>query len=1243
VADTFAVAELSCGTTHCFARTAGGHIYAWGSNSCGELGFADDSQVYFWVPKELVLPGKSIKQVACGSEFTLAVTTGGELWSWGKGFEGQLGLGHCRDEAHPCRVGLEHAVGSAHVVSCATGEQHSAAIAETMEGRMLFTWGMADSGVLGLGSFITCGPCNMPQKVDFDISGTKQVYPQLVHCGPNSTGVLCSSGKAEENALWTFGNGWYGRLGHGDTNSQFHPQRISKLPKALRDFSLGTDHAAAVSMDQEVYVWGKASLLGEVQHVLQPKKFSIERSSSFKSVVCGESETFVIDTQGRLFAWGTNNCGQLGIGQHAGSFVQTPRHVKPIHEAVASLISGGTFTLACLENGDVLAWGSQSCGRLGLVEVKEERICWDPSLVVATWSTAAAVSAKKSRKAVVKQPVAPLRSDATNAINATTFTEATTTGEEPKGNSGKEKTMNVVSFVMLQTVLKQESQDQRSAELKRYADQLEQTAQQLVKDIQMLQKDEAQLQKLEAQLSDSLKMNLRWFKGLIVPDASCTLVDARMPHHLATYARMCWILQHQPTYLTQLSQYIHGNEAEIFLDTIDALFGDVKSERQVHLFSSLQTSMIAKEAENAGGSPEKFMDKNASMSFKVFSRHALRQAFAKEIMFPFLGSKDSILELVGSISSSAQSAGFCLSYADFKEKLGSDGKGKDEVELNNIYSLSLNAFRDFLTGGFLRIIKKIQLPRFMRLAMRQVSLASQRWKDSDKLADIDDKEQRPYQPALRLFCYGIIEPILREGSRYAVAANFLKKSPQDYKPDDSQIASNFECIADFLDQMLSNTIDPKEKALLSAARYVKEELLAYIRHQSEVEDTTGSDILREVLASHYSREQSYATMAQAQIMKLSNLLLAWSSKLRIKEHDQLDACVKSVPEWESEAIMISERYEVRLNFEIDTRFLMTEKDILMCNQAMCPLPEWACSANSSQRLVYIEEEAAGKDQGAFFESLFQRLEPLESKNFASLQIELQERRMHLASAASGEEGYLEMINDLDTANQLIEEWMDVGAEPRQLLDLLTERVRGRQRQFRYLQVTDSNLKSILEKQVQYKQDLKMQMNELKDAVGFSLSMKLPQRMSKACNDAGVTSSFQLIQKKMEFVPTIMTTKDMADIGCSYIPMATYPVAKLKKMKVLVEVCPPLSAMQKMMEITLKKLDAQAVEISVSIAQGGNKNIIKKVTLDPAKLNQLRAAKSDEIAEFGQPGESPFMTCNASNFVSLLTKIEKGKP
>lgn len=39
-------------------------------------------------------------------------------------------------------------------------------------------------------------------------------------------------------------------------------------------------------------------------------------------------------------------------------------------------------------------------------------------------------------------------------------------------------------------------------------------------------------------------------------------------------------------------------------------------------------------------------------------------------------------------------------------------------------------------------------------------------------------------------------------------------------------------------------------------------------------------------------------------MKLSNLLHDWSTKLRIKEHDQLDACVKSILEWDKDTIML---------------------------------------------------------------------------------------------------------------------------------------------------------------------------------------------------------------------------------------------------------------------------------------------------------------------------------------------------
>eukprot|EP00435_Cladocopium_sp_Y103_P013208 s1433_g3.t1 len=656
------------------------------------------------------------------------------------------------------------------------------------------------------------------------------------------------------------------------------------------------------------------------------------------------------------FSWGSFLAEQMYLWMQTTVWPVEPGGPIQREVGVSWLELGISFSMYLQQALPILRTNAQGSTRLLLI--KDEN---DVLEYAVTYTDVAATMQKMWCQCEGRRSMAgAVRATRSDATYASAVTEATHEEKEGKGLEGagdngyayaqakgsKEKTMNVVSFVMLQTVLKQESTDHRSAELKLYADQLEQSAQEIVKDIQQLQKEEDSLRKLEAQLSDSLKMNLRWFRGLIVPDASSTLVDARMPHHLSSYAKMCWILQHQASYLTQLSQYIHGDEAEIFLDAIDALFGDVKDERQVHLFNSLQTSMIAKEAENAGGSPEKFMDKNDSVSFMVFSQRALRQAFAKEILFPFLGSKDPTRSWSWWDPSAAQ----------LKEKLGSDGKGKDEVELNNIYSLSLNAFRDFLTGGFLKIIRKIQLPRSLRLAMRQ-----------DKLADIDDKEQRPYQPALRLFCYGIIEPIMREGARYAVPANFLKKSQQDYKPDDPQIASNFDCVADFLDQMLSNTIDPKEslgcQALMSAARLVKEELLTFVKQQSEVEDTTGSDILAAVLNSHYSRAKSFVTMSQAQIMKLSNLLKEWSSKLRIKEFDPLGACIQSVPEWDKESIMISERYEVRLNFEIDTRFLMTAEEILLCKQSMCPLPAWACSAQTSPRLVYIEEEAAGNDQG----------------------------------------------------------------------------------------------------------------------------------------------------------------------------------------------------------------------------------------------------------------------------------------
>ena len=69
------------------------------------------------------MAGLRIAAVACGDAHTLVVTEGGELFSFGRNQNGQLGVGTTEDGLSPQRVvaGLERE----HVSSIACGSEHS--------------------------------------------------------------------------------------------------------------------------------------------------------------------------------------------------------------------------------------------------------------------------------------------------------------------------------------------------------------------------------------------------------------------------------------------------------------------------------------------------------------------------------------------------------------------------------------------------------------------------------------------------------------------------------------------------------------------------------------------------------------------------------------------------------------------------------------------------------------------------------------------------------------------------------------------------------------------------------------------------------------------------------------------------------------------------------------------------------------------------------------------------------------
>ena len=93
------------------------------------------------------LDGIRIRSIACGRQHTIAVAENGSLYAWGKNSNGQCGLGHTNNILSPvCVSSLLQADVRVHVA--AAGAAHTICISEA---GVLFSFGRGDEGQLGLG------------------------------------------------------------------------------------------------------------------------------------------------------------------------------------------------------------------------------------------------------------------------------------------------------------------------------------------------------------------------------------------------------------------------------------------------------------------------------------------------------------------------------------------------------------------------------------------------------------------------------------------------------------------------------------------------------------------------------------------------------------------------------------------------------------------------------------------------------------------------------------------------------------------------------------------------------------------------------------------------------------------------------------------------------------------------------------------------------------------------------------
>ncbi|CAJ0560958.1 unnamed protein product, partial [Mesorhabditis spiculigera] len=135
--------HIACGGHHSAALSDRGELFCWGLNSSGQLGIG--STINQDTPRQSNLHHRVIKDVACGHNFTLALTENGEVFAWGYNENGQVGCGNVSTQVSPVLVETL-SISNTVISQIACGYAHSLALCD--EGR-LWVWGSNGCGQLG--------------------------------------------------------------------------------------------------------------------------------------------------------------------------------------------------------------------------------------------------------------------------------------------------------------------------------------------------------------------------------------------------------------------------------------------------------------------------------------------------------------------------------------------------------------------------------------------------------------------------------------------------------------------------------------------------------------------------------------------------------------------------------------------------------------------------------------------------------------------------------------------------------------------------------------------------------------------------------------------------------------------------------------------------------------------------------------------------------------------------------------
>lgn len=356
-------------------------VVAFGDGRRGQLG-VEPAQAARQIARNVnlvveELRGQQPVQVKAAGVTSTVVGSKGQVWAFGS--NRSMELGARKDIAQVSRVQRVKSVRHFYCVQIA-GSQSSSGQAHTLalsgEGEV-YCYGTSSAGALGHGPDVR--QC-VPTLLNFPTVKTP-VQVKMVTAGARHSLLITDAGR-----LYSMGDNTHGQLGVDSKGTLTTDTPVPVGGEAWEDMrikivSAGDNHTIAVSEDDKVFSWGGNANgqlgLGRLVDQALPQLVSSLTGLRTSAIACGARHSLAVTSEGmQTWAWGSNVQGQLGTGQSASEYQRSlPTLVAALSGkrgiVIIQITAASCHSLALAGSGEVYAFGQNSHGQLGFATVKK--------------------------------------------------------------------------------------------------------------------------------------------------------------------------------------------------------------------------------------------------------------------------------------------------------------------------------------------------------------------------------------------------------------------------------------------------------------------------------------------------------------------------------------------------------------------------------------------------------------------------------------------------------------------------------------------------------------------------------------------------------------------------------------------------------------------------------------------------------------------------------------------------------